>query len=166
MESLTSVIWLSFEDAIRLGVKKGKKTIVDVYTNWCGWCKLMEKNSFSRKSIISYVNENFFAVKLNAEGTDSITYQGRPFVYQSENRVHELAWSLLKGNMSYPALVFIDENGRVLTVVSGYLDPGRLEAALHFFKENAYLKPGVSFQEYEQQFMLRKLRENSGGHDD
>lgn len=159
IESLNSILWTNLEDAMALAAKKKKKVIVDIYTNWCGWCKLMDKNSFSPRSIISYINENYFAVRLNAETSDSITFQGRLYQYLPDVRAHELAWSLLKGNMSYPALVFIDEDGRIITIVSGYLDPLRLEAALHFFRDNVYKKPGSSFQDYEQAFRERKLRE-------
>ena len=153
IESLTSVLWISFDDAARLSKKNDKKVIVSIHAPWCGWCKLMEKNTFSQKKIIRYINENFYAVSLDAESRDSIIYAGKLFTYKPGLRAHQLAYSLLEGNMSYPSIVFLDANVTVLTTVQGYVDPLKMEVTLHFFNEDAYLKPGTTFQKYETEYL-------------
>ncbi len=155
MESLTAVLWIPFEKAVDLAKEKNKKIMVDVFADWCGWCKLMQKNTYAKKKIIRYINENFYAVRLNAEGRDTIQYKGQRFIYKEGLRSHELAYSLLDGNMSYPATAFLDQDINLLTVVPGYISPERAEVILAYFHEGAYLDNAKSFEEFEKGFQVR-----------
>ena len=93
-----------------------KKILMDVYTSWCGPCKLLDKNTFGNKDVIKYVNKNYYPVKFNAEGTESVTYQDFTYTnpnYQEgrkgRNSQHLLAHALkITG---YPTIVFFKENG-------------------------------------------------------
>lgn len=152
MESLTAVLWIPFEKAVELAQQKNKKIMVDVFADWCGWCKLMQKNTYSKKKIIRYINENFYAVRLNAEGRDTIQFKGQRFIYKDGLRAHELAYSLLDGKMSYPATAFLDQDINLLTVVPGYVDPVRAEVILNYFNEGAYLDNKQSFEDFKRGF--------------
>lgn len=156
IESLTAVLWLPMEDAIRLAKKKKKKIIVDVYTDWCGWCKIMDKNTYARKRIIRFINENFYAVRFNAESRDSVNVMGQAYGYMPNSRVHGLAYSLLDGSMEYPSTVFLDDNINLLTIIPGYIQPEKMEVLLYYFVEEAYRNPGKNFQEYEAEFYMRE----------
>src|SRR5688572_24746467 len=94
--------WLTIEEAAAKSKKKPRKIFIDVYTDWCGWCKKMDKTTFSETEIINYINKNYYAVKLNAEGKEPITLNGKTYTFKSEYRSHELAVELLQGQMSYP----------------------------------------------------------------
>ncbi|WP_332912621.1 thioredoxin family protein [Algoriphagus boritolerans] len=61
--------WLKFEEAIAANAKSPKMLLVDVYTDWCGWCKKMDKDTFTDPKVIAYINSNFYPVKMNAEDT-------------------------------------------------------------------------------------------------
>ena len=156
MEGLTSILWVSLEEAERLAKKENKKILVDIYTEWCGWCKIMDKNTYSKKRLIRYINENFYAVKLDAENRDSVSILGRHYYFLEHARVNELAYSLLDGRMEYPSTVYLDERMNLLTIVPGYITPEKMEVLLHYFVEEAYKTPGQTFQDYEQQFYLKE----------
>ena len=75
--------WMSMNEALEAQKETPKKILMDVYTSWCGPCKLLDKNTFGNKDVIKYVNKNYYPVKFNAEGTESVTYQD--FTYTNPN---------------------------------------------------------------------------------
>ena len=108
-----SIEWLSFEEAVKRNEKEPKKFIVDVYTDWCGWCKKMDANTFTNPVIIKYINENYWAVKLNAERKDTVVLGQQTFINENLTQrrgPHQLAVALLNGKMTYPSIVYLDEN--------------------------------------------------------
>jgi thioredoxin-related protein len=142
------VNWMGFEEAVKLNEKTPKKILVDVYTDWCGWCKRMDKDTYMHKEIVSYINKNYYAVKLNAEMKDTVRFKDVVFVSQPGGRraTHQLAISLLDSKMSYPTTIFLDENFNLLTRAPGYLDAKKIEPILHFFNTNKHLElPYVDF---------------------
>ncbi len=134
------VKWYSFEEAVKLNEKEPKKFMIDVYTDWCGWCKVMDKNTFNNEIIAKYLNEKYYPVKLNAEQRDSITFKEQTYKYvASGNRgVHEFAYALLGGNMSYPSVVFLDEKYNGLTVEKGYIKAQRFDMIIKFIGDEHY----------------------------
>lgn len=134
------VKWYSIEEAIKLNEKAPRKLYVDVYTDWCGWCKKMDSNTFSNPVIAKMLNENFYPVKLNAEDKKDITYKGHVYVNKETGArsTHEFAVALLQGKLSYPSTVFMDENNAPITYLAGYLTPEQLEPILEFFSSNSY----------------------------
>ncbi|MBR3945476.1 MAG: thioredoxin family protein [Bacteroidales bacterium] len=142
--------WMGIEEAMRKQDSMPKTVIIDMYTDWCGWCKKMDAETFHDPSIAMYINNNFYPVKFNAETTDTImfpikhtdektgekTTELKPFInLQSGQRSpHMLAQMLMSGRMSYPTLVFIDFEGGI-TPVPGYMSPEDLEPMLVYFAE-------------------------------
>jgi thioredoxin-related protein len=133
--------WHTFQEAIALSKTEKKKIFIDVFTDWCGWCKVMDRNTFPDPVIAKYMNEHFYAVKLNAEMKDTVLFNNYSFVNPSPNTprsTHQLASSLLNNQMSYPTTVYLDENFSMLTQVPGYRKPEELEPILKFFGDNAF----------------------------
>lgn len=130
--------WLSFEEAVKLQKEHPKKIIVDVYTDWCGWCKKMDKNTYTDAEVIKQIQSHYYFVKLNAEQKEEIKYKDKVFTFKQEYKANELAVSLLNGQMSYPSTVFLDEDMNLLTVVPGYLTPKDMNPILKYFGENIY----------------------------
>ena len=137
--------WLSFQEAIELQQKEPKKIFVDFYTNWCGPCKLLDKRTFSNNNVAQYINENYYAVKFNAEGNSVVNFNDKEFKnprfdpkrVNSRNSAHELTRYF--GVNAYPSMVFIDEEQRLITQLKGYLTPQQLEPYLKVFYTNDYL---------------------------
>ncbi len=124
--------WLSIEDAASLKDKSGKKYLIDVYTDWCGWCKVMDKKTFTDPEVIAYLEENFHIVKFNAEQKNPITWEGKSYEWIKTGRkgVNTLAQKLLGGRLGYPTMVYLDENKQLIKSSPGYKDPAKLLAEL------------------------------------
>ncbi|MCX6268294.1 MAG: DUF255 domain-containing protein [Bacteroidetes bacterium] len=149
----TPVKWYSFEEAYALSKKKPKKMFIDVFTEWCGWCKKMDAETFADPLIAKYMNDHFYCVKFDAERKDTIVIDGQTFVNPnpaSKRSTHKLAVELLRGKLSYPSYVFLNEKGQVLTVVSGYQKAKDFEGVLSYFGTDSYLKS--TWEEYRATF--------------
>ena len=143
--------WVSFEEAIALQKETPKKIMIDMYTVWCGPCKLLDKNTFQNKDVADYVNEHYYAVKFNAEGDEVINFEGKTFsnpnynpaMAARRNSPHEL--SMYYRVQAYPTIVFLGEDTEFLTPVRGYKTPQQLELYLKLFKNNEH--KGMASQE-------------------
>lgn len=124
--------WLTIEQAQELQGNTDKLFLVDVYTDWCGWCKVMDKKTFTDSGIKKYLDENFYVVKFNAEQKEPITFKGKEYVWRSGGRrgVNTLAVEMLNGRLGYPSLVFLDSNLEKIKVVPGYKTPDQLMEAM------------------------------------
>lgn len=135
--------WMTFEEAIEANRKQPKKIFIDVFTDWCGWCKRMDQTTFDNPVVAHYMNEHFYAVKFDAERADTIHFVGHEFVGTTQPNgrkgTHQLAYALLNGKMSYPSYVIMNEQNKIIQVVSGYQDVRGFEPMLHFFAENAFM---------------------------
>lgn len=134
IEEKETIEWLTWEEALEKSQENPKKIFIDVYTDWCGWCKVMDKKTFTNSEVIQYMNENFYAVKFDAEQKEAITFDGHEFKYINSGRrgVHELAYSLLDGRLGYPSVVYLDEDKSRITVSPGYKDPKGMMTELKF----------------------------------
>lgn len=146
--------WMSFEEAVKRneGYPK-KKVFIDVYTDWCGWCKKMDAETFADSAVADYMNRTFWCVKLNAERQDTVEYAGRKWVSTQPGQArapHQLAAALLQGRMSYPSYVILDENNNKLTSLAGYQQAENFLLVLRYFGENQHFQmPWEDFRKKE-----------------
>ena len=133
--------WLSWEEAMQRQEQAPRKILVDVYTDWCGWCKRMDANTFEDPKIAAYLNEHFYVVKLDAEQKETIKWRGNDFVYRPDagrRGIHTLAYSLLEGRMSYPSIVYLDEVVNRISISPGYKTPEQIMPELTYVVEEGY----------------------------
>lgn len=121
--------WLTMEEAYNRNKKEPRKIIVDVYTDWCGWCKKMDKDTFADQKVANYVNKHYYAVKLNAEGKKSLKIEGETFVEA------QIAQQLRVS--SYPTVVFIEKDFKTFQPVPGYRKAADFLDVLVKFQEGA-----------------------------
>lgn len=124
--------WMTWDEAQVAMKKQPKKVWVDVYTDWCGWCKVMDKKTFSNPEVIRYMNEHFYAIKLNAESNEEIMFLGKKYDAAT------LAGQLMNGQMSYPTFVFMEENFASHSPIPGYQPVPQMEMILKYLATNTY----------------------------
>ena len=135
-----SIRWHSIDQAIQLASQEPRVLVIDVYTDWCGWCKRMDATTFSDPKIIEIMNEQFYPVKLDAEGKEDIIIGDRTFKFVDNGRrgYHEVAAVVTRGRLSYPTISYVDEQGKVLEASPGYKTADQFMVYLAYYAEGAY----------------------------
>jgi thioredoxin-related protein len=141
--------WMTWQQAMDARKEQPRKIFIDMYTHWCGWCKKMDAGTFSDLSVAFLIGKHFYAVKFDAETRDSLDYRGDRFGYRPEFKVNELAAILLNGQMSYPTVVYLDEDLNLITPVPGYMTAEQIRPILTFFGEDIY--KSKTWEEYSEQ---------------
>lgn len=124
--------WLSLEEGVRYAKQDQKKILIDVYTDWCKWCKVMDQKTFGNAAIQPYLKENFHLVKLNAEQKTPIQFNGKEYNWVQGGRsgYNQLALDLLDGRLAYPSLVVFDASLNKLQVIRGFKSAAELKKLL------------------------------------
>lgn len=133
--------WKNFDEGMKLAKQSGKKILIDVYTDWCSWCKKMDASTYSDKNISDYLQKNYVIIKLNAESAEKIMYAGQS--------ISPAEFAQGMGVNGYPATVFLKSNGDPITLLPGYAEADRFIHVLSFIAEDHYVNK--KFAEYLQE---------------
>ena len=100
----------------------------------------MDASTFKQKDVVKYMNDNFYAVKFNAEQKEDVIYNDHTFKFIAQGRrgVHELAYSLLDGQLSYPSYVYINEDVQRIYISKGYKQTEQFIQELDYFTQEKY----------------------------
>ncbi|MFY0607057.1 MAG: DUF255 domain-containing protein [Cyclobacteriaceae bacterium] len=134
------VEWLTFEEAVARNKEEPRKLLVDLYTDWCGWCKKMDRDAYANQKIADYINKNFYAVKFNAEQREDVEFNGHTFKFLEQGRrgVHELAAALANNKLSYPTTVFMDEKLQIIQPIPGYMNAQSIDPILRYIGGDSF----------------------------
>lgn len=146
------VNWMTLEQAIEKSKTEKRKIYIDVYTDWCGWCKQMDSTTFGSSAVAQYLNDNYYPVKFNAEQVQDVTLLGKTykFVKSGSRGHHEVAAYWLNNRLSFPTSVFLDEGLNTIQPLPGYLEATKMEAILHYFGSNSHKT--TPWESYERKF--------------
>ncbi|HEX7015836.1 MAG TPA: DUF255 domain-containing protein [Cyclobacteriaceae bacterium] len=144
------VKWMTFEEAVQRSKTEKKKIFIDVYTDWCGYCKIMDKNTFNDPEVARILNEDFYPVKFNAEQREDVEFDGHVFRYVPAGRYHELAASLLNNKLSYPTVVFLTENFEMIQPLPGYRKAEEFHMIVQYIGEDHFKTK--TWQEFQQTY--------------
>jgi len=131
---------MTWEEAIAKNKIEPKKIFIDVYTDWCGWCKKMDKATFQQDDIARYMNEHYYSVKFDAEQKEDIYFKEKNYKYVSQGKrgYHELAAAMLRGKLSYPTVIFLDEGMNMIQPIPGFQNPSNFELIMTYFAEDHF----------------------------
>jgi len=156
------VNWYTWEDAVAANTVYKKKFYIDIYTDWCGPCKYMDRTTFSDPQVVNYLNEHFYPIKFNAERKEPLTHNGVTHVFMPyQNRgYHQFAASLMDGKLSYPTSVFLSEDLTLEQRISGALTPIKMHKVLTYVAEETPKTNPMSWNEYQKQYDLKFVQDN------
>jgi thioredoxin-related protein len=123
--------WVSIEEGLQDAKESGKKVLVNVYTDWCDFCKKMTNTVYPDSTVRSSVYEHFVSVGLNAESEKMVQYQGESLTEK------DLARKL--GIRSYPTMLFLNSDGELILQSNGYMPANDFNRMLVYMGSNAYL---------------------------
>lgn len=150
----SAVNWITFDEAYIKCKKNPRPIMIDVYTTWCGPCKMMSNQTFSNPQIAKYINDNFYAVKFDAETKDSVKFDKYVFVSSDNSNPkapHQFAASILDNQLAYPSIVFLNNQIQRLDILKGFMPPKNFEPILNYYGSGDYQK--VKWEEYEKTFV-------------
>ncbi|MDO6429891.1 DUF255 domain-containing protein [Flavitalea sp. BT771] len=141
--------WMSIEEAAGKLKQEQRPVLIDLYTTWCGWCKQMDKKTYSNKQVAQYLKEKFYPVKVDAETHAAIQWNGRTYQFNANYRANEFALYLAHGQLEFPTTIIIPPGGEP-QAIPGYMEPKELELLVKYFGEGKYSK--MSFDEFQKSF--------------
>lgn len=151
-DQMVQVQWLSIEEALERSKTEKRKIFIDVYTDWCGWCKRMDESTFVDPDVAQYLNVNYYPVKFNAEQQEDVLFNNKTYSFRRNGSrgYHELAAEWLNNRLSFPTVVFLDETQNVIQPIPGYLDGPKLETILNYFGTDSHKT--TPWETYERKF--------------
>jgi thioredoxin-related protein len=148
------VNWITFDEAYIKCKKNPRPIMIDVYTTWCGPCKMMSNQTFNNPEIAKYINDNFYAVKFDAESKDSVKFDKYVFVssdISNPKAPHQFAASILDNQLAYPSIVFLNNQIQRLDILKGFMPPKNFEPILNYYGSGDYQK--TKWEEYQKTFV-------------
>jgi len=132
--------WFGFQEGLSKAQKEHKHVVIDFYTDWCHWCKVMDQKTFSDPEVEKFLFEHFVPIRINAEdASEKMTFQGKPFTARELTRAFQVT--------GYPSIAFLTETSEILGVVPGYIEKDKFLNLLKYVQSECY-KTNVSFDDF------------------
>lgn len=149
-----TIKWLTFEEAVKLNQTNPGQFFIDFYTDWCGWCKVLDSKTFQDPFVAKYMSENFYCVKFNAEQKPDINFMNKTWkwVAGGRNGYHELAAYFMQGQMSYPTCVVLTSKYELVYPLKGYVKVEEFEPLITFFGKELYTSPSNNYETYKSTY--------------
>jgi thioredoxin-related protein len=155
---IAQVHWMTLAQALATQKKEPKKILIDFYADWCSPCKDMEKNTFNHPEIAKIINDNFYAVRFESDGNETVMFAGRTFTNpdykgkKGKNPLHQFS-KYMNINI-IPTMVFLDEKFEPITSLSGALKAKEVEPYFTMIASNDYknIKTRKGWESYQKKF--------------
>ena len=148
--------WLSWEEMVKLNEKNPKKIFIDFYTSWCGWCKVMDKNTFEDEIVAELMTKDFYCVKFDAERKDTIKFLDKNWVFVpgGRNGFHELAAYFMQNQLSYPTFCVLTSDFRLITPLKGYIAVPQFEPIISYLGQDFWIPAkGKDLEQYKASYI-------------
>lgn len=134
------VVWYGFDEGLAKANKEEKPVLIDFYTDWCHWCKVMDEKTFKNNDVAKKLKDRFIAIRIDAEAqNETVTYKGQNFTNMELTRAFRVT--------GFPSLGFLDSAGEVITVIPGFIPPETFIDILGYIDKECY-KKSISFDDY------------------
>lgn len=121
--SAQSIKWAKIDEVSSLNESTKKKYFVEVYTDWCVFCKKMNQCTFTNAKLSEFINTNYQPVKFNAEQRENVYWNGYVYTFRNYGRrgYNTLAVQWLRGNMRFPCFLVISADKKhIEKTIIGY----------------------------------------------
>ena len=135
------VAWRGWNEGLAAASGGSKPVIVDVYTDWCGWCKRMDRDVYARSDVSEYLNQHFVMVRLNAESAERVNYAGRSLTARALSGSFEVT--------GYPTTIFLKPDGTHLVNVPGYIPADKFLKLVRYVGDG-HMDKGESWEAYSR----------------
>lgn len=142
--------WITLAEAEQAASTAPRPVLIDLYTEWCGWCKVMDKKTYRNEKVIGYLQDKYYTVKLDAETKKAVAWKGKEYAFNDQYKTNNIALYFTGGQLSYPTTVIIPAPGEDPQPIPGFLEPKELELIVKYFGEGAYKTE--SFPSYQKKF--------------
>ncbi|MBK8342173.1 MAG: DUF255 domain-containing protein [Bacteroidetes bacterium] len=166
-ETATSdtITWMNLADVNKIveknikknKVKEDKLIIVDFYTDWCGWCKRLDSETYKDPEVAALMNKYFYPVNFDAEQQDSVAFAGLNYKFKASGSrgTNEFALTMASrpgGRIGYPTITIISAMGEKIAVEAGFKNAAKMKVFLTYYGEGHYkTKDYATFEkEYNQ----------------
>ena len=137
----SQLMWYGFDEGIQKAKDEKKQVLIDVYTDWCSWCKVMDEKTYTDPRIVEYLDTKFILIKLNPEKDGPVTFNGKS--YDADHFAQGI------GVNGYPATAFFESNEKMITLVPGYLKADEFLPILEYIGEKRY--NDIGFEDFLKQ---------------
>ena len=161
-----AIKWLSWAEALEQQKTEPRKILLSVYTDWCNLCKKLEETSLRDSGVANYINAHFYAVRFNAESKDDLSFRDKTYRFVRNGKIgyHQFAADMLQGRLSFPSIVFLNEDQEVIQSITGYKSTEELRQISVYFGEDHYKStPWSTFQRTFKGGMEGHEDEKTGG---
>jgi len=125
-----SVAWMAWDQAMATAQEEGKFIVVDVYTDWCHWCKVMDEKTYVDLAVAGLMKESFVAVKLNAERDNIVNFKGKAYTEIDLARNFDVS--------GFPTTMFLASDGAVIGKIPGYIEAPVFKKILEYLTSGSY----------------------------
>lgn len=136
----SELTWHSITDGLKLAAEQKKPLLVDFYTDWCSWCKVMDEKTYAHHEVVKTLKSSFVLAKFNPEKAPAFEYQGKKYTGQE--------FAKLIGVSGYPTTAFLKPDGTKIDAPAGYIEFSRFNTMLDFVESKKYETEKMRLEEY------------------
>lgn len=124
--------WKNFDVGISEAKQTKKKILLDVYADWCKWCKKLDAEVYAEPKVAAYLNKHYILIKVNGESNNKLTYKNEKMTEQQLSQGF--------GVTGFPTIIFLESNGDAIDKLGGFVPADRFLPILQYIGEDHYQK--------------------------